>query len=336
MDPQLRHVLSWPSAQVRLDLDGRCNLRCAFCRQASQDVSPDGAFPLEHLEKTLESLGKDVWSVYLSCTGEPLLHPGFAEAMKLVRRHLRNCDVQIVTNATLLDEAHAQALLAGNLSRVTFSVDSVRQERYESIRRNARWEIVRTNIVRFLKMRGERPWPKVMINTILMEENQDELEDIAKFCVENGVDAFRVQHLQEFEDVPSMHRPVADTPELRHRLLHIQWRLLAKGVVFDHPLAMRWEKIASMLLSLRLHRFPLGYLKYLAGGAWGALFSRCRMVGWECFAFPDGTIRSCSEPRGDQPWDPRQESLVHYLRQSRRRSREKGFDGCAQCRFRLR
>lgn len=332
MDPKLRRLLAWPSAQVRLDLDTRCNLRCDFCSTGHSGNVGRGAYALEDLEPMLEALGQEVWSVYLSCAGEPLLHPQFAQAMRLVRKHLRDCDVQMVTNATLLDEARAKALLEGGLSRVTFSIDSVRPERYEAIRVNARWETTRRNIERFLELRGSRAWPKVMVNAILMEENQDEIEAIARFCAEQGIDAFRVQHLQEFADVPTTHQPLPDSPQLRKRLLKLQKELFLKGVVFDHPYALRWEKAVSMLQALRLHRDPVGFVKYLVGGAFGAFFSSCRFVGWEGVAFRSGAFHSCTE-QGDRAWDPGAEGLLEYLRASRRRQQAAGFDNCRECRF---
>jgi len=332
LDPTLRRLLAWPSVQVRLDLDTRCNLRCDFCSTGHSGNADRGSYPLDELEPMLAALGQDAWSVYLSCAGEPLLHPQFAQAMRLVRQHLRDCDVQMVTNATLLDEARARALLDGGLSRVTFSIDSVRAEHYDSIRVNARWETTRRNIERFLELRGSRRWPKVMVNAILMEENQEEIEEIADFCVERGIDAFRVQHLQEFADVPTTHQPLADSPALRRRLLKLQKKLFFKGVVFDHPYGLRWEKALSMLLSLRLHRDPVGYVKYLVGGAVGAIFSSCRFVGWEGVAFRSGAFHSCTE-QGDRRWNSQSEGLLEYLRASRRRQKDVAFDNCRECRF---
>lgn len=332
MDPNLRRLLAWPSVQVRLDLDTRCNLKCDFCSTGKSGNVGRGSFALEELEASLKVLGQDAWSVYLSCAGEPLLHPHFAQAMALVRKHLQDCDVQLVTNATLLDEARAQALLSGGLSRVTFSVDSIRSERYDAIRVNGRWETTRKNILRFLELRGKRAWPKVMINTILLEETQDEIEDIAQFCLDHGIDAFRVQHLQEFADVPTTHLPLPDSPALRKRLLKIQRRLLSHGVVFDHPYALRWEKAVSMFMALRLHRDPVGFVKYLVGGAIGALFSPCRFVGWEGVVFRSGAFHSCTE-QADLRWDPSQEGLLAYMRRSRKAQQGRAFANCQDCRF---
>lgn len=331
MDPALKRLLAWPSAQVRFDLDTRCNLKCDFCSTGHSGNVGRRATSLEKLEEILPALGREAWSVYLSCGGEPLMHPRFPEVMALVRKHLRGCDVQMVTNATLLDETKARALLEGGLSRVTFSIDSVQAQRYESIRVNARWETTKRNIDRFLELRGTRAWPKVMVNMVLIEENQDEIEAIGQFCAERGIDAFRVQHLQGFADVPTHHKPVPDSPELRARLIRLQRKLLLQGVLFDHPTAPRWEKALSLLLSLRLYRDPVGFLKYLVGGALGSFFSPCRFVGWEGAAW-DGVVHSCTE-EADRPWQPASETLLAFLRGSRARQQRGGFEACKTCRF---
>lgn len=277
-------------------------------------------------------MGRDVWSVFLSCAGEPLLDPGFERAMDAVRRHLFDRDVQIVTNATLLTESRAAALLSGGLSRVFVSIDSIDPDRYARLRPGADWETTRTNFECFMRMRGRRRWPTVTVNTILMRENEDEIERIAEYCADLGVDAFRVQHLETFADVPTDLEPARDTPGLRRRLLALQLRLLRRGVVFDHPFALRAEKIVSALSTLRLHRDRWGCLKYLIGSGLNHLFSPCRRIGWETVAYRDGEVHSCGG-RADKPWAPERETFLRFLRSSRRRHARAAFDSCADCAY---
>ena len=106
---RLRRLFLWPSVQLRLDLDTRCNLRCEFCSTGHAGNVDRGPFPDDRFDAIASGLGKDVWSVFLSCAGEPLLDPGFERAMESVRRNLSHRDVQLVSNATLLSEAKARA-----------------------------------------------------------------------------------------------------------------------------------------------------------------------------------------------------------------------------------
>jgi MoaA/NifB/PqqE/SkfB family radical SAM enzyme len=253
--------------------------------------------------------------------------------MELVGEHLSGCDVQMVTNATLLTESKARAILGAGISRIFFSVDSVDPVRYAKLRPGAQWETTRRNLERFMELRGKARWPKVTVISILMRENQDELEDIAGFCQGIGVDAYRVQHLATFADVPTDLEPVEDSGELRKRLVGLQWRLLRRGIVFDNPFSVRLEKIVSLLLTIHLHRHPWGFTKYLVGEAWASLFSPCRRVGWEATIYRDGTHSSCVGI-ADKPWDPAgPETFLRYLGSSRRRHATAPFDGCDGCSF---
>lgn len=327
-----RRLVAWPSVQLRLDLDTRCNLRCEFCSTGHAGNVDRGAFPEDSFEKLSAELGKDVWSVFLSCAGEPLLDPRFERAMDSVRRNLSHCDVQIVSNATLLSESKARALLDGGLSRVFFSIDSIDPERYGRLRPGAAWETTRANLERFMRMKGSRRWPTVTVNTILMKENEHEIEAIADFCAGLGVDAFRVQHLETFADVPTDLEPARDTPGLRKRLLKLQLRLLRRGIVFDHPYALRWEKVVSALSTLRLHRDRWGYVKYLLGSVLGVVASPCRRIGWETMAYRDGEVHSCGG-RADLPWNPDAEGFLDFLRASRRRHAKAPFASCLDCTY---
>lgn len=327
-----RRFVAWPSVQLRLDLDTRCNLRCEFCSTGHAGNVDRGAFPDATFEDLTRGLGKDVWSVFLSCAGEPLLDPGFEKAMDTVRRNLSHCDVQIVSNATLLTEAKARALLDGGLSRVFFSIDSIDPDRYARLRPGARWETTKANLERFMRMKGRSRWPTVTVNTILMKENEHEIEAIAEYCAGIGVDAFRVQHLETFADVPTDLEPARDTPGLRKRLLKLQLRLLRKGVVFDHPYALNWEKALSALSTLRLHRNRWGYVKYMLGSLLGVFTSPCRRIGWETMAYREGEIYSCGG-HADRPWRKESEGFLDYLRDSRRRQAKEAFASCLDCAY---
>jgi pyruvate-formate lyase-activating enzyme len=330
---RVRRWRAWPSVQVRLDLDTRCNLRCEFCSTGHAGNVGRAPFPEPDLETAFRIAGREAWSVFLSCGGEPLLHPSFERSMAMVGTHLRGRDVQMVTNATLLNESKAKAIIDSGLSRIFFSVDSVDPDRYARLRPGANWETTRRNIERFMELRGKAKWPRVTVIMILMKENQEEVEEVAEFCARIGVDAFRVQHLATFADVPTALEPSEDTPSLRRRLLRLQWKLFRLGIVFDHPFSLRLEKVLSLLATVRLYRDRWGYLKYLVGGAWGALASPCRRVGWEATIYRDGGYFSCVGI-ADDPWDRKAGStFLQYLRRSRSRHSHAAFSGCDGCTF---
>jgi len=152
-----------PNAQARMDLDERCNLKCDFCFAVSarEQHGNKSAINLETIEKTFKTFSNSVWSVYLSCAGEPLISPHFSQIMDLVPMYLADKEVHLITNATMLSEKKAKEIIKSGISQITFSIDSLTKERYEKIRSGAKFEKTIKNIKRFIELKGGRAYPKI-------------------------------------------------------------------------------------------------------------------------------------------------------------------------------
>ncbi|MDD5676121.1 MAG: radical SAM protein, partial [Chitinivibrionales bacterium] len=109
---------------ARLDLSRRCNYRCVYCGEP-ENGPENPVFPLANMEVIFPVLNRYCWSVYLSCGGEPTLHPDFAGALLKVKALLTKPDVSIVTNGYNLTPAHIGAIVGAGLSRVYISIDSI-------------------------------------------------------------------------------------------------------------------------------------------------------------------------------------------------------------------
>ena len=120
---------------VDVDLTKRCNLQCLGCRYHSanlklktvddtiQDISMD---LIQKLVVELPRLGTQ--RVILCGTGEPLLHPRFAEIIsKFVRSGL---EVYLFTNGLLLDSEKSSALIESGLKRLVISLWATSPETY--------------------------------------------------------------------------------------------------------------------------------------------------------------------------------------------------------------
>jgi radical SAM protein with 4Fe4S-binding SPASM domain len=119
----LSQALSAPSWVV-LQLVEECNLRCTMCYEWGEG----GAY---HDKPALASLDLDVaLRVIRECLparpyfelfgGEPLLHPGIWQIIRLVRDN--GCELAFPTNGTLLEE-HAERLVDAAPSRLWISLD---------------------------------------------------------------------------------------------------------------------------------------------------------------------------------------------------------------------
>ncbi len=125
-----------PPFRLWVDLTSRCNLRCAACPQRMlaehqrRDMSP------ALLERLAGQVGELGCEVNLFHRGEPLLHPEFARWIKRFREAGARL-VRLHTNATLLSQARAEALVAARPDIVTLSIDTLDPVAYAVARKGA-------------------------------------------------------------------------------------------------------------------------------------------------------------------------------------------------------
>ncbi len=84
--------------------------------------------------------------------GESLMHPDFVGMMRLLREKTR-AEIQLATNALLLDEDISKALLRLDIHFISFSVDALSKETYDKIRSGGDFARTMKNIETFLNMR---------------------------------------------------------------------------------------------------------------------------------------------------------------------------------------
>jgi uncharacterized Fe-S cluster-containing radical SAM superfamily protein len=136
---------------VYLETTSACNLNCVMCaaqRHATKAIKPSGYMDLSLFKRLVDEIARDLPSieyVYLHKDGEPLLHPDIVEMIQYASS--RHPYVTLVTNATLLDERMARAILATPLQKIRFSVDGLTRQGTEQLARalavargQLRWE----------------------------------------------------------------------------------------------------------------------------------------------------------------------------------------------------
>jgi GTP 3',8-cyclase len=115
---------------LRISVTDRCNFRCVYC-MPREVFGPDHEF-LPHAEiltfeeivraaRAFRSLGTE--KIRLT-GGEPLLRRGIDRLVAMLREALPGVDLTLTTNGSAL-KAHAKALKAAGLDRVTVSLDSL-------------------------------------------------------------------------------------------------------------------------------------------------------------------------------------------------------------------
>lgn len=178
---------------VFLDLTNRCNLSCKYCFNYRTLQSPSTDLDLDLIEKALQSkLAKSVKDWFLS-GGEPVLYRHLPEALKLFRRY--GIGPKIATNGTQLTPEIMESWIGSGVRSVQFSLDTLKPGRYSDLNGGERQDLeaVRRNL-----RHAVRSPLRVVVSSVLTEENKKEIGEIMAFCFESGVDSYTL-----YPNVPS-------------------------------------------------------------------------------------------------------------------------------------
>lgn len=219
---------------VYLETTSACNLNCVMCpcqRPAVKLIKPDGFMKLDLFRELVDQVGRrnPVPRVYLHKDGEPLLHPEIVDMIRFASDRLPH--VTLVTNATLLDEKMASAILGTNLQEIRFSLEGSNNQTYAKIRRqppdnphrrahvSVSYESVVENITRFCEMKKARAMekPRVGIRTTAFKPTLEEVEATVDFWNER-VDYVRVVPLLSWSGTVNVHEK---TVSPRHPCMHL-------------------------------------------------------------------------------------------------------------------
>lgn len=167
--------------RVTLELTNRCNLSCTFCPRCHME--PERGFLDTGLAKRLlkeMSLHAPV-AVVPFFRGESLLHAEWFEIMAYARE-LNFGEIQLTTNASLLDPKNADKILDLELPFISFSLDTVDAELYNHARRGANFEVTTKNVLTFLEMANKRNSPtEVQVSAVETEAHKPGMQAFVDF-----------------------------------------------------------------------------------------------------------------------------------------------------------
>lgn len=171
---------------LRISLTDRCNFRCFYCLPHGE---PSWAKKeklltfeeLEHLADIFVSLG--IEKIRLT-GGEPLIRrdvPILVEKLSRLKPGLK--DIALTTNGYDFTR-HAEDLKSAGLDRVTFSLDTLRRERFQEITAvDALAKVL--DAIEQARSLGFEP---VKVNAVIVRgRNDDEIVDFARFAREHSV-----------------------------------------------------------------------------------------------------------------------------------------------------
>ncbi|TDJ72808.1 MAG: GTP 3',8-cyclase MoaA [Planctomycetota bacterium] len=182
-----------PLRNLRLSVTDRCNLRCSYCMPEDEYVwlPKDKILSFEELARVVDvflSLGVD--RVRLT-GGEPLLRRGLPELVRQIASKPGVTDVAMTTNGIRLAD-HAEALARAGLSRVTVSLDTLREDRFRALTRRDELPQVLAGIeaARTAGFAGSK------LDTVVMRGvNDDELVPLLEYAKTVGYEVRFIEYM---------------------------------------------------------------------------------------------------------------------------------------------
>ena len=188
-----------------IETTGLCNLRCVMCPhgQSQYQMYEQGRshMSLPLFRKVIDEARDFIYDADLFGGGEPLLNPNIFEMIAYAKE--AGIHTRIHTNATLLNEERARALLEAGLDFLSFSFEGYSKEYYESTRVNAHYEVVLENIQRFLSLKysSGKTNPYVVLQVIL-PPSENRTEEIERGLVTLRAALETQPGLNEFKIIP--------------------------------------------------------------------------------------------------------------------------------------
>jgi radical SAM protein with 4Fe4S-binding SPASM domain len=203
-----------------IELCGKCNLRCEHCFQNGLIEGSLGNMDEDLFYKVIdEGFQNGLCAIKLQIRGESLLHPKLTECI----RYAKNkgvLDIQLTTNAILLNKEMAQKLLTSGLDGLIFSFDDHHFNAPKETVNSSRSILIEKNIRQFLGLRKQsdlkKPW--VRLQASLPELSQKIISDTKQRMKEvfPDVDVYAINKIHNFceniDSYPDLHQKYRFSP----------------------------------------------------------------------------------------------------------------------------
>ncbi len=184
--PKTRELDDYPP-YIQIEPSSVCNFRCVFCYQtdsffASRKSGQMGKMSIDLFRRVVDAASGHVAFGSLASRGEPLINDDINEMLDYCRDKFLG--LKINTNASLLTETHAHAILSGGLDMLVFSADAAEEPTYSEFRVNGSLDETLRNVSMFQRVR-EQHYPKSKLITrvsgVMIDDGRQKMESMISF-----------------------------------------------------------------------------------------------------------------------------------------------------------
>jgi radical SAM protein with 4Fe4S-binding SPASM domain len=193
------HTAGLPMS-IAIEPTTACNLRCPECPSGLRAFSrPTGMLSEELLANTLAQLKGKLMYLLLYFQGEPYLHPGFLEMVRMAAD--QNVYTATSTNGHYLTEENAIKTVQSGLDRLIISIDGATQKTYEQYRVGGNLQKVLDGARRLVAQKKalKSRTPHIIFQCIAFGHNEHELDNVRRLAREIGIQDVRIKSAQIYD-----------------------------------------------------------------------------------------------------------------------------------------
>ena len=176
---------------------GFCNLKCPECPVGADVLIRKGGYlSFDLFKKILTESQPAMGWLNLYFQGEPFLNSSLFDMINEAKN--QNIFTVISTNGHFLDDENCQKLIKSGLSELIVSIDGIRDVSYSKYRKGGYLSKVQQGIKRLIEQRKflRSVLPFVTIQFLIFKHNENEIDELKKWCKKTKVDRFIVKSAQ--------------------------------------------------------------------------------------------------------------------------------------------
>ena len=164
--PQKKYVEKYPPL-LQIEPTSICNYRCVFCFETDTTFTKKengymGQMQLELFKQVIDQAEGKIPFITLASRGEPLACKNIEQMLEYTNNKFLN--IKMNTNASLMNEKKAHAILSSGINTLIFSADAADEKLYSELRVNGKLKTVLKNIENFNNLHAKK-YPKKKIIT---------------------------------------------------------------------------------------------------------------------------------------------------------------------------
>lgn len=188
-------------ARVYIEPTTYCSFSCKTCMRHSWNEQL-GSMDMEVFGKVLDGLAEfsPLPSIFFGGYGEPLCHPDILDMVR--RAKATGAEVELITNASALDETKIEQLVESELDTIWVSLDGATPECYRDVRQApALPGIIRSlRQLKSIKYQRDTQKPALGIAFVVMKRNLSELAKVIRLGLRLGALKFSASNVEPHTD----------------------------------------------------------------------------------------------------------------------------------------